>query len=101
MHEQTDGSHSQSNNVDDLTKQIQDDAQSMAEDVRALVDESAHFVREQMESRPYATLGVAFGLGYVLGGGVPTWAGRFAMSVALRAAVAAVIGRATNELAED
>lgn len=38
-------------------------------------------VRDQLAKRPYATLGAASGLGYVLGGGVPVALGRmlFAM----------------------
>lgn len=33
-------------------------------------------VRDQLEQRPYATLGAASALGYVLGGGVPVVLGR-------------------------
>jgi hypothetical protein len=46
-----------------------------------------HLVRERLDQQPYATLAVAVGVGYVLGGGVPTglvrmlatWGGRVAL----------------------
>jgi ElaB/YqjD/DUF883 family membrane-anchored ribosome-binding protein len=39
-------------------------------------------VREQLEARPYATLGTAFGFGVFLGGGLPFGVVRFATRAA-------------------
>jgi hypothetical protein len=53
--------------------------QKVREDVAALagaVREATHgweaLLRDRLERRPYATLAVAAGVGYVLGGGLPT-----------------------------
>ena len=45
------------------------------------------FVRDQLERRPYATLGAASGLGYVLGGGVPVALSRMAFGMGGRLAI--------------
>lgn len=51
-------------------------------------------VREQMRERPYAVLGAAFGLGYVLGGGLPRMAVRALGAMALRYAAFEALRRA-------
>ena len=41
--------------------------------------------------RPYTTAAAALGVGYVLGGGIPTWAVRMAVNTATRAAIAGIL----------
>lgn len=54
---------SQTEEITDFTK-----------DITEVVDDASDFVRRQASIRPYTTLASAFGIGYVLGGGVPKWA---------------------------
>jgi ElaB/YqjD/DUF883 family membrane-anchored ribosome-binding protein len=45
---------------------------SLAETARHAAEGWEDALRERLERQPYATLAVAAGIGYVLGGGVPT-----------------------------
>jgi hypothetical protein len=71
------------NAVDDLTGTI-----------RALGEMLESGVREHMRDRPYAVIGAAFGLGYVLGGGLPKMAVRAATAMGLRYAAFEALRRA-------
>lgn len=61
-------------------------------DVRALLDVATTQIAEQAREHPVRTLGVAFGVGYVLGGGLPRFAVRLAGAALLRTAGQAVLG---------
>jgi ElaB/YqjD/DUF883 family membrane-anchored ribosome-binding protein len=54
----------------DHCRRIHHDAQALAIAVQEATDELERFLTEQVEERPYTTLGVAAGVGYVLGGGL-------------------------------
>jgi 2-keto-4-pentenoate hydratase len=54
-------------------------------------------IRHQAEVRPYTTLLVAAAAGYVLGGGVPTWAGRALMNIGGRLLVARLVAAVVDE----
>ena len=63
-------------------------------DLRALAEAATHLtrgwqslVRDRIERRPYATLATAAGVGYVLGGGLPTSLLRVLVGVGGRIAV--------------
>ncbi len=62
---------------------------------QGVVNEVDGLLREQLESRPYATLGAAFGFGVFLGGGLPfgviRLATRFAGGMLLQQVVAIAI----------
>lgn len=64
------------------------DEQGDTDDFAATARQVAEFVetgvRHQMEERPWATLAAAFGLGYVLGGGLPKMAARAVTAVGIR-----------------
>ena len=61
-------------------------------DVGALLDVAATQIAEQAREHPVRTLGIAFGVGYVLGGGLPNFAVRMAAGALLRTAGTAVLG---------
>ncbi|HET6583264.1 MAG TPA: hypothetical protein VFG69_07450 [Nannocystaceae bacterium] len=61
-------------------------------DVRALLDVATTQIAEQAREHPVRTLGVAFGVGYVLGGGLPRFAVRLAGAALLRTAGRAMLG---------
>jgi ElaB/YqjD/DUF883 family membrane-anchored ribosome-binding protein len=48
------------------------EAQALTSTFEQVADEIGQFLREQAERRPYVSLATATGIGYVLGGGVPS-----------------------------
>ena len=76
----------------DLGRQIHQDAHALAAAVQDAADDLERYLTEQVEQRPYITLGVAAGVGFVLGGGLRArltavvfgTATRLAMAVAAR-----------------
>jgi len=54
-------------------------------------------IRHQAEVRPYVTVLVAATAGYVLGGGVPTWAGRALLNIGSRLLVARLVAAVVDE----
>ncbi|TMA83265.1 MAG: hypothetical protein E6J72_00480 [Deltaproteobacteria bacterium] len=63
------------------------DAQHLASTLEQAVDEIGQFLREQAEQRPYTSLATAAGVGYVLGGGVPSRLTRFLFGLGSRLAI--------------
>lgn len=70
----------------DHGRHIHHDAHALAAAVQEATDDLERYLTEQMEERPYTTLGVAAGVGFVLGGG-------------LRAGLTAVLFGAATRLA--
>jgi hypothetical protein len=76
----------------DHCRQIHHDAYALAAAVQEAADDLERYVTEQVQRRPYSTLGVAAGVGFVLGGGLRARltavlfgaATRLAMAVAAR-----------------
>jgi hypothetical protein len=62
-----------------------------AVDPAALIAAASELVVEQARSHPLRTLGIAFGVGYVLGGGVPRFLVRMATNAAMRSAGAGLL----------
>lgn len=60
--------------IGERVDQIGSDAQRLWEDTRAAAEDLGHTVdlRGRLERHPYGTLAVAFGVGYLLGGGLFT-----------------------------
>ena len=56
--------------IGDHGRQIHHDAHALAAAVRDAADDLERYLTEQVEERPYTTLGVAAGVGFVLGGGL-------------------------------
>jgi ElaB/YqjD/DUF883 family membrane-anchored ribosome-binding protein len=59
-----------SRSLRDHGRQIQHDAEALAAAVRDATDGVQRYLTAQVEQRPFSTLGVAAGVGYVLGGGL-------------------------------
>lgn len=75
------------------TERVVDAIAPMAELIESLQRELHH----QVEVRPYTTVLAAAAVGYVLGGGIPLWAGRAAINLGSRLLVA----RLVSALVED
>lgn len=76
-------------------REIYDDTDALAAAVRDATDELGRYLTEQMEERPYATLGMAAGAGHVLAGGFRPRL----RAVLLGAATRAVMALAVSEVA--
>lgn len=75
-------------------------SERVAEAVAPMTDLVATLQRElrhQVEVRPYTTVLVAAAAGYVLGGGVPLWAGRAAFNIGSRLVVARLVSAIVDE----
>lgn len=55
-------------------------------DMNALLDTATEQIAEQAREHPVRTLGIAFGVGYVLGGGLPRFVVRMGTAAILRTA---------------
>lgn len=73
----------------DHAQEIHQDAEALAAAVREATSATQEFLEKQIEDRPYTTLGVAVGVGYVLGGGLSARLPILALGVAARVAAAA------------
>lgn len=62
-----------------------------------IVDSFQREIMHQMEVRPYTTVLVAAAAGYVLGGGIPVWAGRAAFNLGSRMLVARLVSALVDE----
>lgn len=54
----------------DQGRRVQQSAQAFGNSLEDLLSEAETYVRDNIERRPYATLGAAAGVGFVVGGGV-------------------------------
>ena len=62
-------------------------AQQLASTLEEAVDEVGQFLREQADRRPYVSVATAAGIGYILGGGVPSRLTGFLFGLGSRFAV--------------
>jgi len=69
-------------------REIQHDAEALAAAVQDAADSAQHYLTEQVAQRPYRTLGVAVGVGYVLGGGLSSRLTSVLLGAATRLAMA-------------
>lgn len=77
-------------------QKVREDVVALAGAVRQATSGWQALLRDRLERRPYATLAVAAGVGYVLGGGLPTSLLRVMIGVGGRLAVE----RALTKLAD-
>ncbi len=68
-------------------RQLTQDAESLMQDVRDVVDGVQEYLERQVKERPYTTVAIAAGAGYVLGGGLATRVNRTLFSLASRIAI--------------
>lgn len=90
--EQT-GTEGGNSNGSSSSERVAEAMAPMTELVESLQREIVH----QVEARPYTTVMVAAAAGYVLGGGIPRWAGRAAFNLGSRMLVARVLAALVDE----
>ncbi len=76
--------------IADHSRRIHRDAAMLAAEVQGTTADLEHYLTDQVERRPYRTLGVAAGIGYVLGGGLRSRLTAVVLTAAARVAVALV-----------
>jgi ElaB/YqjD/DUF883 family membrane-anchored ribosome-binding protein len=74
----------------DHGRQIHHDAEVLAAAVRDATDGVQRYLTAQVEQRPFSTVGVAAGIGYVLGGGLSARLTAMLLGAAARVATALV-----------
>lgn len=90
------------NRIVEHTRHVREDAQALAGSLSEAAEEAADYLRVQLQERPYVALGVAAGVGYVLGGGLPSRLTGMLLGVGARLALASVTGAyAVQAVAED
>lgn len=71
-------------------RRIHRDAAALAAEVQGTTADLEHYLTEQVARRPYRTLGVAAGIGYVVGGGLRSRLTAVVLTTLARVAVALV-----------
>lgn len=76
--------HAHRNRIFEHTADVKEEAQDLATSMAELTKEVSCVLKDQLEQRPYAVLGVAAAFGYVLGGGLPSRITRTGLGIAAR-----------------
>lgn len=74
-------------------QRVRQEVSGLTGEIEGALTDLERAVRAQLEERPYATLAAASGLGYVLGGGLPTAASRMLFGIGGRLAILMVAQR--------
>ena len=83
-------------------RKVERDARSLSSDLEGLLSEVEDLVRARLEAQPYATLAVAAGAGFVLGGGLTVGVVGTLARIGTRMATAALMqGALTRVLAAE
>ncbi len=69
-------------------RQIQHDAQTLVTTLQDAANDAQHFIVDELKRNPFATLAVAAGVGYVLGGGLSARMTKVMVGVGTRLAMA-------------
>ena len=77
-----------SSSLGDHGRHIQHDAEALAATVRDATDGVQRYLTAQVEQRPFSTVGVAAGVGYILGGGLSSRLTVVLLGAATRVAMA-------------
>jgi hypothetical protein len=84
----------------DYGREVVEERDALMEAAQGAVNELSALVKEQVDERPYTVLGAAFGLGLVLGGGIPLaivgLGARAAAGMAMRQMVAGFVPEFTS-----
>lgn len=75
-----------------------DPIRSQLDTVERASSDAVRFVREQLDARPYATLGVGLAAGYVLGGGLTVRLAGTLLALTGRVAMASLVSSAVRGL---
>lgn len=79
-------------------QRVRREVSGLTAEVEGALGDFERVVRDQLTRRPYATLGAASGLGYVLGGGVPVRLVRMLLGLGGRLAVVMLAQRLRDGL---
>jgi len=82
-------------------RRIDHEAHALGAAVQGATGELQRYLTEQVEERPYTTLGVAAGVGYVLGGGLRSRLTAVLLGVATRVAMALAARELAARLSPD
>ena len=85
----------------DHGRQIHHDVHALAAAVQDAADDLERYLTEQVEQRPYTTLGVAAGVGFVLGGGLSSRLTAMLLGTATRLAMALAARELATRLSPD
>lgn len=88
----------ESRSLGDHGRRIRRDAAALAAEVRDTTADLEHFIAQQVEQRPYLTLGVAAGIGFALGGGIGSRLSIVLFSAVSRIATAVVVREVSARL---
>lgn len=79
-------------------QRVRQEVRGFTAEIEEALTDLERLVREQLERRPYATLGAASGLGYVLGGGLPVAFSRMVFGMGGRLAMLMLAERVRTNL---
>ena len=85
--------------VDKITAhiaEVRDNADDLAESFNETLDDVKQLVRKQMRQRPYTALGVAAGVGFILGGGLTVRVGSTLLGLGARVALNSLLREVTK-----
>jgi hypothetical protein len=85
----------------DETSQLRSELAALAASSQRTVRDWRRYVKQRVEDQPYATVLVAAGFGYVLGGGLPTSLVRVALGIGSRLAAERVLAQVAHTLFEN
>jgi len=54
----------------EMRRNVREDANALGQSLNEATQQAGAYLKEQLQARPYATLGIAAGAGFVLGGGL-------------------------------
>ena len=95
MAKQTTTATAHAQRIRDYGREALEERDALMEAAQGAVSEISALVKEQVDERPYTVLGAAFGLGLVLGGGIPLGivglGARAAAGIAMRQMVAGMV----------
>ncbi len=87
--------------VRDEAADLQASAQQLYDQVGYAVEDAQETITTQLKQRPFVVLGAAIGVGYVLGGGLPTFLTRALLRVGMRAATTVAVTHIASAFAAD
>lgn len=83
--------HAHKNRIFEHTNDLKEEAQDMASSLSELTKDVTEQVSMHLQQRPYAVLGVAAAVGYVLGGGIASRITRAGLGLATRIGTAMIL----------
>jgi hypothetical protein len=95
------GVHAPTTRVLHSAARVRGEARDLVDAVEATAVELEDFLRTELRQRPYLTLALAAGAGYILGGGLPTRVTGLLFTFGTRVAMAIAVRELTTRSASD